>query len=774
MARQVFFSILGHGTGNTPYRFVTSTPAGGGSEYVPCLLNVPGTISNRLKALDRVGSTSKITVALLFDGTVGSTEVAPLLRADVVPVTDSTGGYVRTSRYHGAGDGTIAVHDSGSISSGYYYINGECVEVTGTTATTLTVTRGRRGTWGQPIPYYAVSGGTPVYASIPRVEGQWCEFGTVSDGVLWRGVIESVELRDGNVVSVTAQSLLGVLRDAEVATPQALRCPSFPALSVTSSGFTGWDTPAGGLLQVDADLYGDPAVTSAAEWAYARISNAEDEWVIVPVSHDSTITVDGQRRALYTVDITSSPTSVKAGGIGSTALEFDVESQRHEHIVRVLRGATRAEYARQVAGANMLAILTALLEANDIAGTSVGLKPSPSGYITSSTSTAGVGFTLPNDWRDAVHYLPSYDGKVIDALFDLYLQPLFVGLSESRGQVALIDWVPDIIETSSPTTINADDAGASGYVFRKRATDALPIVALRQEIIRRGERPVPISLPTASGVPLVVPITEDTETQEVAFVISDFGVSASGLSGLEYTPVIGLAQRFDKVVDRSRLAVDQYDRVLPSVSITLQGTTDAAALRVGELAFISRADMPKPDGTRGASTQRCMVLEISHDLRSDSRSVVVLLLDWYRDAIDAGVWAPCAVVQSWNAGSNTATMEANAYSTSTAAGTLPDSDAQAFADVLTALGASVAVDLIDDEGAHRDSGTLTAATSAKLTVTGLSVTPVAGDRFVIADASTVAASVLSTAIVQGAGPLAFLADSSGDVRGGTQDGRRYS
>jgi len=325
---------------------------------------------------------------------------------------------------------------------------------------------------------------------------------------------------------------------------------------------------------------------------------------------------------------------------------------------------------------------------------------------------------------------------------------------------------------SSLTTLNGDDAADRGHVFEKRATDALPIVALRQAIIRRGQRSLPIPLPTASGVPVAV--SEDTDTSEYTIEVSEFGFRRGTLSNTKWIPVIGMAGFWSSVVRRANQVTSLYGRPLPSLTLQLMGTEDVESVQVGDLAFVARPDFPGPAGVRSSSPTAALCTERSEDVESGSVTMKLLLINWYRDQVDAGVWAPCAVIQSWSAGLNQATVEANAYTSSGVPDGIPATDGEAFKMVLDALGSSVAVKLITTTGAYRDAGTLTAATEAgKMVVTGLSVTPVAGDRFVIADASTVAASVLSTNVTAG-GPLAFLADASGDVRGGTQAGRAYS
>lgn len=781
--RSTFFRILGHGDGATAYNFCTRRPDTLPGTWttgttVPILLNAPSVVSNDLQLLDTIGTSGSVTVGLLWDGTQGGAAVAPLVAADATPVADTSGGFVRLSRYHGPAETTLDVHDSGSIATGYYFIGGECVQVTGSTSTTLTVTRGRRGTWGVPIPYSAAYGGTPVYDQLPSAEGQWCELGVVEGGtetVLWRGVVDEVSL-DGTTVTLSCMSLMQILRDAEVATPTALSVPSWPGLSAVENGeLVGFDAAGGGML-VDADLYGDPDDIAGVEWEYVKIFNAADEWVIVACTHVLSFSVLGRRIAQYTVDLTSDISSVLAGGIGSTALQFDSTAGRgrRRFVQDVLRGAVRGELAQTSSG-NLLAILRAFVLAGDIAGASLPLNPaSGSGAWTAQTvaSSRNGLVSLANDWYGTLHFLPSYDGKLSKALEELYLAPFRMGLTERDGQILLVDWLPSI-DQASMTTIDGTDSATKGYRWQSRATEAVPVVALRQAIKTRSTELVPITLPTVSGVPLTVQITEATEDEEVIVRVSPRGAGPRGFAGVDIMPVIGLARNWPEVIRRAEDVVGTYDRPLPVVEVTLQGTADSSALQTGELCFVSRPDLPLGDGTRGASTLRGMVTRLSRSLRSDSYTATIVVIDWYLSQLAVGVWGPCAVVASWAAGPTQASVEANEYTTTTAAGALPTTDAEAFADLLSALGTSVSVDLIDETGDYRDTGTLTSATAAgKMVVTGLTATPVAGDRFVLSDASTVAASVLSTTVTRG--PVAYLADSSGDVRGGTQAGRVYS
>lgn len=774
-----YVKILGYGSGAYSYAFVTQEPStlpSSGwdtSTTIPALLRPPNVFGIKLDALQRIGSASDVSFQLLFDGTAGSAEVGGLVQSDGLPLSDGSGGYVKTSQYETHTTTTINVHDSGSISNNdYVWIAGEVMRVTGTTSTTLTVTRAQRDTWARPLPYQSISSGTPVYADPPTVYGLAVEIGTI-DGttaaadVYWRGFVSSVSV-NGTAVNVKARSLLGYLKDIEYTPPQGIGAPRLrgsivPADSVNAGQLVG---TIGGF-GVDVDQYGDPDNHASVEWSYCRVFDDADRWVTVKCSHDRT---EGNQ-AVYGVDLVDADSDVVQCGEGDTVYYFDgdVDQDRYRYIQRVLQGATRVEYAQRVATASLESIGSALIAVNAIAGTSAML---PTAWL--DLGSAFLTADVINLWNGLVnltdHYPPSYQGKLLDYISDVYLDPVFVGISEDSGELRYVDWVPDIARGES-VTVDANEHASAAYTFQLKASEATPVVALRQALKTRGTEEYVTSIPALLGG--FVTFDRDIETQNQAIIISELGVYANAWTDLEWVNVIGYSRgSWESILRRARAVVDLYDRSLPALSIQCRPTTDVESIRVGDLIRVSRSDLPTSAGVRGSDNPRGLVTERSVNLLTGQIDLRVLLIDWYASQLARGVWGPAAIVQSWKASTNIATIGTNDYSTSTATGDLPASDAEAFGAVLTTQAASVSVDLLDETGDYRDTGTLTAATGTALTVTNLTVTPQANDIFVLSDSSTVASSLLSKTITSG--PVAWLADSSGDVRGGTVAGRVYS
>jgi len=170
------------------------------------------------------------------------------------------------------------------------------------------------------------------------------------------------------------------------------------------------------------------------------------------------------------------------------------------------------------------------------------------------------------------------------------------------------------------------------------------------------------------------------------------------------------------------------------------------------------------------------ITERSVDTLTGETSIVIVLTDWYASQLARGVWGPCAEITAWNAGPGLATVAANTYSASTAGGDLPASDAEAWKTVFD-LGknATMNVTLIDNTGNIRDTCKLSAVVPASniMALNSLSVTPAAGDRIILRDiAGGVSDGLLTTTIT--IAPVAYLADSNGDVNGGAVAGKVYS
>ena len=161
-------------------------------------------------------------------------------------------------------------------------------------------------------------------------------------------------------------------------------------------------------------------------------------------------------------------------------------------------------------------------------------------------------------------------------------------------------------------------------------------------------------------------------------------------------------------------------------------------------------------GAQGVTSALCLVVA-RREVLDDSGWSIGLRVWYVGEIYDAtGLIAPSAEVVSWDGATNTITVKANEY-TST--------DGPAFTDDASGFAVNDVVQLVDQFGAVRDaSATVTAVSGNDITVSGMGVTPVAGDVVRVATYAS-AISTQQTA-------WAFIADAN-NLLDGTDDAKEY-
>jgi hypothetical protein len=185
--------------------------------------------------------------------------------------------------------------------------------------------------------------------------------------------------------------------------------------------------------------------------------------------------------------------------------------------------------------------------------------------------------------------------------------------------------------------------------------------------------------------------------------------------------------------------------VLPSVTIQV-GESALYVVGANLTLNVSGGWLPDIDGKRSAEIQTVQILSVDHSIGAGVMTLNVVLSSWSRGNAVA-TWSPVGVIDtvSGSSGSFIVFIYPSALSANDA---IPWSLVPLPADVV----------FFDETGAASDSGTLTARVGVKLTVTGLTGTPVQTDLIALADAT-----------VDRVAGIAYLADAAGEVDGGDPD-----
>jgi hypothetical protein len=763
--------ILGLGDASGLYLFHTgaTVPTGAPSHgtALPYLLTVPTAFGQRIKPLDILAGDAAVSVDLLFSPVGAATVPAEIVRGSSEPA-EVGGQAVRVSGYHSPTATTINVTDSSGFSPGdllWLPSTGEALTInTIPTGTTIDVTggRGSLGTRARPIP----GGGLlapPVFGAYPGAIGAFAEVGF--DGqTLFRGVVNAVAV-DGQRVSITIESLTSTLRRTLWAPPGAIDPVAHGRLTLnpaTGRLLNTEITTSGGFIEVDADAFGD---TGDARWTHALLQSGSSEaWAVVEVTYSATVTEFGRSIARYTTTIEDDGGGVLAIGDGQRIVEFTDDIDRLRAIRDTLRGGCTVSWTYVDATSPDLAGIVADIATRvEPVNTGLGL---PSGWVDTSRIGDGTQIgsvpalaenTADPDTGDPAFVLPPQDPrrKIVDILADHLLRPAFIGCSASRsGALAFVDWSWDSV---TATALTGDDTATNTYQWATDAQNATPLILLRRSADVRSPDFRAVTLDTGIGSDTRTVRSGTVTTQDYSLIAaSTFGgsINVEPLAIDVYVDQRGFAER----EDRARAIVEDYARPLPTLGIVTRGTS----LSVGDRVTVSRSDLPKRDGTRGASTIAGIVLEQSSDPSTGTQALAILVFGWFGGDYASGAWAPAAEVTAWSA--PTATVQANAFAASSAptGSGYPTSDADAFGAVIAGAGGAVVVDICDADGNRRGTARCTAAGTNTLTLTSTTTTPANGDLIVLASPGEQLSSSVKDWMLAN---LALLGDTSGQISG---------
>ena len=700
---------------------------------VPRLLTVPTLSSSPAQPLEPTSSDASVTLSLLWPD-----DSLDWIARGNPPGADAAGGIARIVEYAAPADTTIEVDDADWYTSGevLIWVGGETMIVTAKSGTTLTVTRGALGsiarahaTPGEYDEYgstYWRRAGPAIFTAQPGPVGVFVEVGysdTVAATVGWRGVIDSVKVVDGLRIEVTCHGLLSSLRQRKWTARPAIDNFSGFGPSYLAYEQTGQLVIAGEVRQTLARARGrfiainiDSDGTDAQNpWYYARAVIPDGQWAILPVVY-----FNQRNHGLATYKVYQLPEhifrtgTVVAYGDADGVYTFDADSEEYAETIRAIlcNPSVRYEYAT-VTSSTTTAALTDLLTA---------------------TQPIGWGACLPSAWVDLLlvdgaadiagqNCEPSFDSDLwswpapadrpmLDVVSATMLRPLGISLIADRGELRLVDW-RRIAPVPSAATITGSQLRERGYSWSRRGSDAVTAVALQ-------------------GRASTEVVVNEALSGEIAIAT----VRAFGAKCFRNNTV--LATRWGSIVS-------DWGVVLPSVTIQV-GESALYVVGANLTLNVSGGWLPDIDGKRSAEIQTVQILSVDHSIGAGVMTLNVVLSSWSRGNAVA-TWSPVGVI-------DTVAGSSGSFIVFIYPSALSADDATPWS--LVPLPADVV--FFDETGAASDSGTLTARVGVKLTVTGLTGTPVQTDLIALADAT-----------VDRVAGIAYLADAAGEVDGGDPD-----
>jgi hypothetical protein len=704
--RVVWFRVLGMGeiSAGTAYAYLWATEPASASWSLPSgcvaaltyptLLGAPSLPSSEIAALDTIGGDGGLSVEILH----GPESSNVLVRGEVTSFT-SSGGSARLTQYAEPGDVTLNVDDSSGFTSlpRLAYSGREAFVVTAVGSGTLTVTRGACGSIPQPYPMtklWSTYVGAAIYSGSLSPVGLWCEVGISEYGgaatVLWRGVVESVEVDSDHKISVSARSLLADLRERVWIAPRATRfypddiSRVYRSLPIGSDGGTFSGSlvkriPGELYILVDADQWGD---TGDAQWQHARVIHDDGRWVVIPITYDATNTAyDGVRYASYLCEEAYVPSEIVQVGDDTGPLDLPA-GELALHVQAVLGAKVSdlsIEYAR-VAQGSAASVLNGVLSSVEPVGWSGAI---PSAWLDLDAISLSAGLISPptntldgNTW---CHSRPK-ERKILDALSTDLLAPLAYGLVGDAGSIVGIDWTPDA--RIAATTVGSNSARSTPWRWSRRGWEGN-----RAAVLVQGRA-------------------------EAAFIVSGRADPRGLLSGVQTIAATAWADSSiaegGPVLQRQNGVVALYSQVIPVLSCEVDVSV---APLVGTVVQVTRPDLVTQTGGVGSPACRGLIIERARALSTDVVAIRVLLIGWVDDP--ALAWAPSGLIVSGTA--TTAVIEAAEYSSD---------DLLPWAQTVY----PAAVKIVDALGDTVDTGTATAFNTGTetLTISGLGGAPSAG------------------------------------------------
>ena len=329
-------------------------------------------------------------------------------------------------------------------------------------------------------------------------------------------------------------------------------------------------------------------------------------------------------------------------------------------------------------------IASAVMQAQEPTGGAGGLDADDIGDLSALDRAFGAGNLTPayavstGDWWP----LPSDASDMATFLAEQLAAPLSCAIaSDSVGRIIALDWARAV---GSSFTVDPADLFAPATVINET----------------QGVRLIDWSYKSGQGTDRVM-LQSDYNTQVAA---GGRTVKASPGWFIEFA---------GELIERLRTVLTIWQYPAPTTTLEL-ASSSSVALDPGDVFRLSVPTIIGRDGLRGIVNVDGVVLESGRVVQSPTRSVTVALTG-YTAALEYVLWAQSGVVAGVAGSVLTIVMD----------------NLDAAEDWFPV---STEVQLLDENGVIRDTGlTVSAASLNDITVTGLTVTPVASDRLVLAD-----------------------------------------
>lgn len=687
---------------------------------VAALSGLSGTISQRCRVLEPVGSSTGMSVSLVY----GAQYVDRITRQQIVPVRSSGGAVVRVVRSVLTGTAIYTQVEPDLTSGDLIVIGGELMEYTSWTALGsyadgagyMTVVRGQGGTATQPI---AVAGaGTVVLSQLASVVGQRYTLHRVpatstssgDEELVMRGFVDEID-PDGVSVSVALGSVMSRLRDRQYIPTAAADVDDGVEIvfTVTSDGITP-ATSGYGLAQIRIDALPEDTTGTPLLWLALARDGVEAELLMTGAWYTSTS--GGVTTVRVGVAASSSALLMRTQRRTLSSSEAAVALSAPWRVTSVM-------VADQVssAAASLGTLINTLLRGEN---GPIGRR----GVLTASEVTTDLIARLDDASGVSSVSTPCYDGS------ERFVVPSMDGPTPMRDLLAsmLAPWGCSLV---------ARGDGRITAIDWLEPREAYGSLAYENEARAEWSR---LRMSSESAVRAVTIDAVSESGQEIRrTLVSDYAAQIAQ-GGEHITVDAGMwGPLWPALQSRWYGLLTTYQAAAPTARLACSQDVSAD---VGDWVLVDSPTMHGPDGTRGIDGIAAVVTGRSQSLDSPGVTLDVALIGFGRDP-NARRWAPALRVESNARGATDVITAADYYD---------DDEAAWFV-------AGDYVVLYDDVGNVVDATPreVTSVGSGTITCELFSTEPAAGDIVVLADYGDTPAR-----------SWAWLADSAGTL-GSTPD-----
>ena len=268
-----------------------------------------------------------------------------------------------------------------------------------------------------------------------------------------------------------------------------------------------------------------------------------------------------------------------------------------------------------------------------------------------------------------------------------------------------------------------------------------------------------------------VNLYEDAETYDVPYLNVDLASSALGKEMSISHWQAGNVNPDDPFWGDSRMVANafgllmRYSQSAARVDVSLRDSVKD--LKVGQEIALTSSYLVNSEGELGISALLGYVLKAARSWQTPTTAYTIILPGYLSPAVNLAVWS-CSGKVALVPGGDDIEIDVNEFTLPLfiAPDGAPYADAQAFENTLNIYGGPIAVQLLDQYGTLKATGTLSNVTGNLLTIPGFDAYAVPGDIIVLDSA---------TSIIGGGNTIydVFLADNSAQVAGSTDNARKW-